>query len=439
MTKETDYLIIGAGAMGIAFADEIFTRKPKLRLTLVDRRPQAGGHWNDAYPYVKLHQPAAFYGVNSMELGTGSGDLSSKSEILAYYNKVMDKFAASGRVEFLSEHDYLGNGQVINLHQPGEVIKYKINKRLVDATYMKVEVPATSQPKYEVHEGVSLLPLNDLVKEYDQWEKFYVIGNGKTGMDAILFLLEKGVKPESIHWICPNQAWLFNRDFVRVGDVGKEILKHVVLLSKASKVDDIFLPLEKEGGITRINPSSLPSKWRCATVNPHEIEQLRRIKQVIQKGRINQISPNTIHLQEGTVTFSGRALFVDCSANGLSKREKTPIFTKDTITLQSILFCQQVFSAATIARLALSNLSDKTRNKLTAVPHPEWKEDWPSAVSVSIENLLLLHRFFPMWMFRSRLNFMSHEPMMNYFASSVKAMLYVSSVRKAVERLKHKT
>ena len=62
-TRETDYLIIGAGAMGMAFADEIFTKRPQAKLTLVDRRPKAGGHWNDAYPFVGLHQPAAFYGV----------------------------------------------------------------------------------------------------------------------------------------------------------------------------------------------------------------------------------------------------------------------------------------------------------------------------------------------------------------------------------------
>ena len=27
------------------------------------------GTWNDAYPFVRLHQPSAFYGVNSLPLG----------------------------------------------------------------------------------------------------------------------------------------------------------------------------------------------------------------------------------------------------------------------------------------------------------------------------------------------------------------------------------
>ena len=110
--KETDYLIIGAGAMGIAFADEIFTKQVKATLTIVDRRAKAGGHWNNAYPFVRLHQPAVFYGVNSLELGNGTTDLSSKSEILTYYEQVMTKFKNSGRVEFLAQHNYLGNGKV---------------------------------------------------------------------------------------------------------------------------------------------------------------------------------------------------------------------------------------------------------------------------------------------------------------------------------------
>ena len=29
------------------------------------QRTNKGGHWNDAYDFVRLHQPAALYGVNS--------------------------------------------------------------------------------------------------------------------------------------------------------------------------------------------------------------------------------------------------------------------------------------------------------------------------------------------------------------------------------------
>ena len=55
MILETDYLVVGAGAMGMAFADTILKEQPNSNITLVDQRPAPGGHWLDAYPYVRLH------------------------------------------------------------------------------------------------------------------------------------------------------------------------------------------------------------------------------------------------------------------------------------------------------------------------------------------------------------------------------------------------
>ncbi|MEO0755046.1 MAG: NAD(P)-binding protein, partial [Pseudomonadota bacterium] len=65
---QTDYLIIGAGAQGLIFADELLTHSDA-DIVLVDRRDRVGGHWNDAYGFVRLHQPSAYYGVGSKALG----------------------------------------------------------------------------------------------------------------------------------------------------------------------------------------------------------------------------------------------------------------------------------------------------------------------------------------------------------------------------------
>ena len=70
---ETDHLVVGAGTAGLAFADALIADSDA-DVVLVDRRHQPGGHWNDAYPFVCLHQPSAFYGVNSRMLGGDSID-----------------------------------------------------------------------------------------------------------------------------------------------------------------------------------------------------------------------------------------------------------------------------------------------------------------------------------------------------------------------------
>jgi hypothetical protein len=75
-------------------------------VVLVDRRHRPGGHWNDAYPFVRLHQPSAFYGVNSQTLGSDSIDRAgpnagmyeraTAAQICAYYQQVLDGHVVPG-------------------------------------------------------------------------------------------------------------------------------------------------------------------------------------------------------------------------------------------------------------------------------------------------------------------------------------------------------
>ncbi|MDN5874375.1 MAG: hypothetical protein L0H29_08355, partial [Sinobacteraceae bacterium] len=180
---KTDYLISGAGAMGMGFADVIRMQEPSAHITLVDRRPRPGGHWNDAYPFVALHQPAAFYGLSSAKLGTGGSDLASGPEIVSYYHRALQRMLASGKVTFLSQCDAQqtenGNGRVVSLLDNETTTDVEINKRYVDAGAMMVDVPATHKPAYEVADGVKLIPPNGLPQVKKPWEKYVVIGAGK--------------------------------------------------------------------------------------------------------------------------------------------------------------------------------------------------------------------------------------------------------------------
>ena len=63
-TIDADYLVVGAGAMGMAFTDTLVS-ETDAQVVIVDRGHSPGGHWNRAYPFVRLHQPSAYYGVNS--------------------------------------------------------------------------------------------------------------------------------------------------------------------------------------------------------------------------------------------------------------------------------------------------------------------------------------------------------------------------------------
>ena len=71
---ETDYLVIGAGALAMAFVDTLLSEDADATVVMVDREHRPGGHWNHAYPFVRLHQPSAWYGVASRELASGDKD-----------------------------------------------------------------------------------------------------------------------------------------------------------------------------------------------------------------------------------------------------------------------------------------------------------------------------------------------------------------------------
>ena len=83
----TDYLVVGAGAAGMGITDELLAHS-NASITIVDRRHAPGGHWIDAYPYVRLHQPSAFYGVSSVPLGEDALDVAGTNA--GYYELAAD-------------------------------------------------------------------------------------------------------------------------------------------------------------------------------------------------------------------------------------------------------------------------------------------------------------------------------------------------------------
>ena len=131
---DTDYLVIGAGAVAMAFVDEVISSSKTARIIMVDRRATPGGHWNNAYRFVTLHQPALYYGVNSERLEKGEDDLASGEQIVAYYARVLDKLCATGRVQFFGECEYRGHGRFVSLKADATEYHVTVHRRTVDGT-----------------------------------------------------------------------------------------------------------------------------------------------------------------------------------------------------------------------------------------------------------------------------------------------------------------
>lgn len=425
---ETDYLVIGAGAMAMAFVDTLLN-ETDARILMVDRHAQPGGHWNDAYPFVRLHQPSACYGVNSRELGSGKKDqtelseglyeLAAGAEVVSYFEQVMNQqFLPSGRVRYFPMCNY--SGDRTDDHRftslvSGEDYRVQVHKKLVDATHAQTAVPSTHPPKYRVEPGVQCVPLNELPKIQQPHPSYVVVGSGKTGIDACLWLLQNGVEPGKIRWIMPNDPWLLDRANLQPGLDSFErtiggLMAQFEAIVAADSIPDLFARLEAAGHFLRIDQSVEPTAYRCATVTQAELRALRRIDNIVRLGRARAIEPTRILLEQGSIATDPSALYIDCSASGIPSIPEMQVFDGGRINLLMVSSCQPVFSAALIAYVE-SHLADQAQMNAFCmmVPVPRVPTDWIRIWAVYLGNQQRWkeHEGLARWLKQSRLYFLT--------------------------------
>ncbi len=391
---EADYLIVGSGAVGMAFADILMTESDA-SVIIVDRYQQPGGHWNVAYPFVTLHQPSSFYGVSSRELSSGLkdqvglnkglADLASGAQVLAYFDDVMrHQFLPSGRVQYFPMCEYDGDfDQDHHFHSMLSGSRFEVSaKKVVDATWLNTNVPSTHDPDFAIDEGVQFMPLNDLPSVAKPPQGFVVIGGGKTGIDACLWLLGNHVDANNITWIVSRDAWLLNRrnaqpDIEFFNDSIGAQAAQMESIAQASSINDMFDRLEACGYFLRLDTSVRPSMFHGATISQAELDSLRKIKNVVRLGRVKRVGRTQIELQDGVIDTSADHLHIDCSATAITNKKIKPIFQGHLITPQMVRSYQPVFSAAVIAHVEVSVDDIAEKNRLCGVvPLPDDDTDF---------------------------------------------------------------
>lgn len=426
---DTDYLIIGSGAVGMAFADVLFHETPD-RIVLVDRHAAPGGHWNDAYPFVRLHQPSAYYGVNSRALGGNATDAAglnkgmheraTSAELVSYYGQVMQQMLASGRVRYFPMSDYVGDyaGEADGLHPfksllTGGVQHVSVRKKVVDTTFLQTEVPATHPPKYALAPEVHCVPVNQLAQTRQPPSGYVIVGAGKTGIDACLWLLENGVAAAQICWIMPRDSWMQNRINFQPGD---EFFVHsygafaeqVEIVAQAQSVQQVFNQLAAKGQLLRMDPAVQPSMYHGAIVSQPELETLRQIKNIVRLGRVLRIEKDQIVLERGTVASDANRLYVDCSASAVNwRRPAVPIFAGNTITPQMVRTFQPTFSAALVAHIETRFDSEAEKNAwCRPIPFQDRPVDYLAMLAANMANQYQWSKNedIAQWIVRSRLD-----------------------------------
>jgi hypothetical protein len=375
---ETDYLVVGAGAMGMAFTDALIDHAD-VHVTLVDRRHGAGGHWLDAYPFVQLHQASVFYGVASTVLGDGTVQLSGpeaglherarQSEIQAYYDNVLyRRFLGSARVTFLGASEYHAEGpsHFVTSTVSGDTVQVRVRRRVVDATYLSPTIPATTPPPFRVAADVDVVAINELARLTVAPKNYVIVGSGKTATDGIVWLLLNGVPPDRIVWVRPRDPWMLNRAVVQPDPVvGLGLMADTLeAAASAESLDDLFLRLEAAGVMLRIDSNVMPTMAKTPTLAAWELDLLRTVENVVRLGHIRHVTRREIILDDGSVALAPGSLIVHCAASGLQYPPLVPIWGPDKIRLQTIRAGFPCFCAALAGYVEATRDDDRERNQL---------------------------------------------------------------------------
>jgi NAD(P)-binding Rossmann-like domain len=397
---EADYLVIGAGAAGMAFTDALLEHSDAT-VTIVDRRHAPGGHWIDAYPYVRLHQPSAFYGVSSVPLGqdaldvagTNAGyyELAGADEIRAYFANVMHRrFLPSGRVRYFPSCEYQGDGRFVSrLAQLSW--KVHVRRKMVDTTYLEGAIPSTSAPPFEVADGVRCVPAGEIVRIKERPERFVIIGAGKTALDACIWLLEQGVPASANRWIKPREAWWVNRRFQQphalLPDFYRGMAIQLEAMAQATSIQDLCARLESEEFFLRIDPGVVPTMFRGPVISEAELKLLRQIEDVVRLGHVRRIGRDEIVLDEGRVPTSEGTVHVHCAARGLPRPPLRPIFEPGRVTVQPFFWGFACYQFAMLGVVEATVESDAEKNQLCP-PIAYWdaNADYLSAFLATLAN-----------------------------------------------------
>lgn len=218
-TQRYDVVIVGAGICGLnaLFAASTYLKKGG-RVALVDQRPRAGGMWNDAYDYVRLHQPHPLFtaGDISWQWDKDPSYLATKPEVLNHMQYCLDTLKRRVQVDeyfgwHYVEHREADGVVTTTLERDGEQTALD-SDRLVKAFGFNVEVNeplALSSTRVESVSPNFCDVRTGAIAESDK--PIWVIGGGKTAMDTVHTLVTS-LPGREVNLLAGSGTWFIRRE-----------------------------------------------------------------------------------------------------------------------------------------------------------------------------------------------------------------------------------
>jgi hypothetical protein len=225
LRANTDYYDLCVVGAGYASLNALFVASRYLpvtaRVLVLDKHQQAGGMWNDAYSYVRLHQPYRLFTAGNIAwtLGRERSYLATRDEVAAHLRHCFDVISKRLDVDArwgweCLDHTEDDSSIVVSARGPdGEVCSFTAD-RFIDATGFDVgsidPLPLASRHV----RSISPRQLEDSGLLSDgHTGPVWVIGSGKTAMDTIVALVR--AKPaRTIGMVTGTGTYFYNRDLV---------------------------------------------------------------------------------------------------------------------------------------------------------------------------------------------------------------------------------
>lgn len=343
----------------MAFADEIVHKSDK-SLILVDIRKAPGGHLlnrglgrrkgitgdenNKGEPLTRpgtaCSVPPTPCFVNSRPLKdfAPDKDVLSREEMLDYYQTVLQDLVSTGRVRFFPECMY-SNGTIRSTL--GKVWRLKAEK-VVEANYG--EAFSGHRHRLPTAPGIHVCKLDD-PKVLAGAPEYLVVGAGRTGMEAVFWLLKNEIDPDLITWVLPNDSAFWLRDRGCLGPGPAPVPTPRTAPS----------PTPRAAG-------EIPQEFQCPSLSAEEIEKLRLISNTVRLGHVLGVESSRLLLERGQVPLRTGAMVLDCNEGLEPAAKAVPIWQPGRLVLQPLATCPRAKSAALIAAIELQPGTDEEKN-----------------------------------------------------------------------------
>jgi putative NAD(P)-binding protein len=221
-TDRYDLCIVGAGYAGLNAAFVASQYLPATsRVLILDKHQQAGGMWNDAYPYVRLHQPYQMFTAGNItwSLGRERSYLATRDEVAAHLRYCLEVITKRLEVDARWGWEYLGHTEdATSVRVSGRDPAGKVNTftaaRFIDARSFDVEpIEPLRLASRHVHSiAPQELDGSGLLSSGDD-EAVWVIGSGKTAMDTVIALVRAN-STRHVGMVSGTGTFFLNRDLI---------------------------------------------------------------------------------------------------------------------------------------------------------------------------------------------------------------------------------